>query len=63
MKAALKDWRSTLAGVALVVTGVSQIHGAGAVSDPNVISNILGGIGLILAQFPSKKATPATPAA
>jgi hypothetical protein len=56
MMNSVKDWRSTLAGIALVITGAVQVHGAGDLSNGNVISNILGGVSLILAQFPKKAA-------
>jgi hypothetical protein len=55
MKAALKDWRSTLTGIAILASGVTQIHGASDLTNQNVMTALIGGLGLILASFPTKK--------
>jgi hypothetical protein len=57
----VKDWRSTLAGLAVLATAAAGVHGAGDLVNPATLSQVLAGLGLILATF-SKK-TPALPPA
>ena len=49
MKNMLKNWKTTLSGVALVITGISMYINNPA-SSTEAITAILGGIGLIVAK-------------
>ena len=59
MNTALKNWRSTLAGIAMIVTAVAQIHHANDVAaNPSILTSILGGLGLIVTQDAAKQTQP-----
>lgn len=60
-KTALKNWRSTLAGVAALATAATQIaHNPAALLDAQTLGLVASGLGLIVAADPAKL-SPAGP--
>lgn len=45
----LKNWRSTLAGVAMILAAVAHLHGLADLAQADVQAQLLGGLGLICA--------------
>ena len=52
LKNALKNWRTTVAGLATIASAAIQIHHAGDVAGQ--LPTILGGLGLIVASDSKK---------
>lgn len=49
LQTALKNWRSTLAGLAMILAAIAHIHSAADFSNAEIQAQLLGGVGLILA--------------
>lgn len=56
MKAILANWRSTLAGLALLLAAIARLHSAADLLKPELQAQLMGGVGLILAADAKKKA-------
>ena len=52
----MNNWRSSLTGVALIVSSATQIHHVGDLSNQAILGGLLGGLGLLFAADGSKKA-------
>ena len=58
-----KHWRSTLAGVAMILSAAARVHSLADVSKPEIFGELSGGVGLILcADARKEQANGSTPA-
>lgn len=49
LQRSLTNWRSTLAGLAMILAAVAHMHSLSDLTNAEVQAQLLGGVGLILA--------------
>lgn len=47
MSKILKNWRSTVAGLAMILSAIARIHSASDLAAHDIQAELLGGVGLI----------------
>lgn len=55
-KLKLNNWRSTLAGVAMILSALAHLHTLSDLAKPELLGQLAGGIGLIASADASKAA-------
>jgi hypothetical protein len=58
LKTILAHWRSTLAGLAMILAAAARVHSGADLVKADIQAEILGGVGLILAADAAKEQRP-----